>query len=461
MAQFPAPPVGPGGGSWLVLDRFIHRIDRDAEDGGDGTASELCYTCTDRPIRASIRVADPPAVSRLRLHWPGRREFRGLVEPHVIAAHDHAILFEATVPLEDPMCCGKTYSFPVDHFVYSAFSSPPSLHRLPVCFTGGVSTPDEDIYFKPYQRRQQRLMLEEEMGILCHGRRGEFTVVDFTKFGPEGELCLLHHRAPPPAPASQQKKDIEMQWRVKKVLFPKGPSAHYWITDTIVPVAGRFLCWVDCYQGILVVDVLHAKGNSSKDYQLRYIPLPEEALQSDRLDPDGDCPDPARRVGIGADGTLKLVCISRPRSAFTIRSWTLPDINQTKWLEGDTMGAAEFWGLCKGRGLPQVKPTFPLVSLAHPHEFFFLLEEDHTTYWIVEVNIRDKVLKSSAIYINEEEEGCTPDRARRNVFDGDSFIPSAFSCYLGMNATKSYELSKMMQKEKQLRVAQRKSRPKV
>ncbi|OEL32128.1 hypothetical protein BAE44_0006855 [Dichanthelium oligosanthes] len=44
-----------------------------------------------------------------------------------------------------PMCCRDTYAFPIDFFVYSAFSSPPSLHRLPACFVGGVSTPDEDI----------------------------------------------------------------------------------------------------------------------------------------------------------------------------------------------------------------------------------------------------------------------------------------------------------------------------
>jgi len=40
-----------------------------------------------------------------------------------------------------------------------------------------------------------------------------------------------------------------------KVRIPEGPIVHRWITDAILPVAGRFLCWVDCYQGSLVVDV--------------------------------------------------------------------------------------------------------------------------------------------------------------------------------------------------------------
>ena len=82
---------------------------------------------------------------------------------------------------------------------------------------------------------------------------------------------------------------------------------------------------------------------------------------------------------------------------------------------------------------------YPLVSLVYPDEFRFLLEEDHTTYWIIEVNMGNRMLKSYAIYINEEEEeGCI--RAGRIVFDGHSFIPSGFSNYLGMDAIKRYLL---------------------
>ena len=105
-----------------------------------------------------------------------------------------------------------------------------------------------------------------------------------------------------------------------------------------------------------------------------------------------------------------------------IRSWTLSVIHPRGWLKGDTIEAAEFWGLYNGQSLPQVKPMYPLVSLVNPDEICFLLKEDHTTYWIIEVNMRNKVLNSTAIYINEEEEGCTTDRGRRNVFDGHSFI---------------------------------------
>jgi hypothetical protein len=37
-------------------------------------------------------------------------------------------------------------------------------------------------------------MIEEDMGILCHGDKGEFTVADLTyRFNQEIKLCLLHH----------------------------------------------------------------------------------------------------------------------------------------------------------------------------------------------------------------------------------------------------------------------------
>ncbi|KAF8699066.1 hypothetical protein HU200_034757 [Digitaria exilis] len=157
-------------------------------------------------------------------------------------------------------------------------------------------------------------MAGDEIGILCHGDGGgEFTVVDFTNFGHDGELCLLHQHGSP-------EKDIETltQWRVKKVNFPQdnGPSVHHWITDAVVPIDGRFLCWVDNYQGILVLDVVLAIADEEGPVQLRYIPLPEKALQSGRrVDPDGDCPDAARCVGATAGGMVKLICVDEATSS--------------------------------------------------------------------------------------------------------------------------------------------------
>jgi hypothetical protein len=46
-----------------------------------------------------------------------------------------------------------------------------------------------------------------------------------------------------------------------------------------------------------------------------------------------------------------------------------------------------------------VKPEYPLVSLVDPDATCFLLKEGHGVYWMIEVDMRNKVLKSSAWYI--------------------------------------------------------------
>lgn len=194
----------------------------------------------------------------------------------------------------------------------------------------------------------------------------------------------------------------------------RGPGCNCWVTDAVVvPVDGCFLCWVDNYQGILVVDVLLAGDESTPGpVELRYIPLPDEASGSERLDPDGDCFDPAQCVCATAAGMIKLVCIEatpmrRRSDDFTVTSWTLHDINQGRWRKGDDdMGAPEFWGLYSGHQsrLPRVKPEYPLVSLVHPDATCFLLKEAHGVYWMIEVDMRNKVLRSSAQYMNQEEE---------------------------------------------------------
>jgi len=98
-----------------------------------------------------------------------------------------------------------------------------------------------------------------------------------------------------------------------------------------------------------------------------------------------------------------------------------------------------------------------MVSLVDPDVFCFLLEdEDHSLFWMIEVNMRNKKLQSSALYINEEEEeGYPPKRGRRNNFFGHNFIRSSFTCFLSENAITSWELSEKMQEAKKERVMQK------
>ncbi|CAO2201896.1 unnamed protein product [Urochloa humidicola] len=441
-----APPPRPP--SWLVLDRFVHRSKRRGVVDRDATATCPAEDCIGRPISASLRIAGSPAVSRLYLHWPGRPWVQGMREPAVIAAHGHSILFKVYVPFKDPYLHRPCF-FPVDYFVYSAStssSSPfplPSLSRLPVC-KDGVNTVPDDRYFQPYRRQQQRVMVDREMGILCHGDGGGFTVADLTHcFSHDVELCVLHH--PPPDGAQTAGWSVE-RLQIPPDMHARGLNLSSFNSDEVIPIRGCFLAWVDNYQGMLLVDVLHAHV----DPQLRFIPLPAEALLSPRVCFDDGCPDPARCVSVTDSGTIKLVCIITGTSpSFTIATWTLVDMDQGVWeKDGTAMGDMQFWGLYAGLNLPLVQPSFPLVSLVDPDVICFLLEEDSHNFWMIEVQMRTKVLQSNAIYISEEEEECySSKKTPRNFFDGHCFIPSKFSAYLEKDAITSQELSDMMQKK--------------
>ncbi|GJN05176.1 hypothetical protein PR202_ga22784 [Eleusine coracana subsp. coracana] len=351
----------------------------------------MSFDCVGRPIRASLRPAAPPAVSRLHLHWTGRPAIkRTMAEPTVIGAHRHAILFELTVPFDDPETWRHYHaaSFPIDYFVYSSATSPPSLTRLlfPPCFEGGaIFNPRIDGMFLPFYRNQrQRTMVERDMGILCcHDGNGDDDEFTFT-------VADLSHR----------------DWHhVKKLPIPPNLTTKlrsFW-SDTVLAVDERRLCWVDYYQGLLLIDVLADRP------QLHYIPLPAEAMQSRRPYIDAFAPDPFRCVCVvnddettAAGGTIiiKLVCIiiinkrtSLP--AFTIKTWTLNINNYQQghhqWNEdfgGTTMDADEFFGLyyepqvdqsSSNSLLSRVQPRFTLVSLVNPHVISFCSRRKRTT----------------------------------------------------------------------------------
>jgi hypothetical protein len=135
-----------------------------------------------------------------------------------------------------------------------------------------------------------------------------------------------------------------------------------------------------------------------------------------------------RRVSVTDAGIVKLVCIltKRPPSPypFTIKTWTLDDVQEGKWKMdvNVTMGAEEFFSLLGTAGhscLPRVQPSFPLVSLVDPDAICFLLDDmDRGLFWMIEVNMRNKQLQSSALYISEEEEedGYPPKRGLQEQF---------------------------------------------
>uniref|UniRef100_A0A0D3HVS1 DUF1618 domain-containing protein n=1 Tax=Oryza barthii TaxID=65489 RepID=A0A0D3HVS1_9ORYZ len=396
---------------WIILDHFIHSsdgdVDVDADD--DVTASKIALTCSGRRVRASLRVADPPAVSRLRIHrldadqpWPDAYILR---HAQVVAAHRGSILFWARVPFADDEFVVPGY-FPVDYFVYTA---------------GGAAASSP-----PWRTSRSSTALNH------------------------------HERSPSPA-----------QWRMHRLEMQRTPirkkqmrrKLSKWVNDVVLPLHdGRHLCLVDYYRGILLVD--------AKELQhFRYIPLPEEAMMHGCRHYEEDDPDPARCASATCAGSITLVCIyngsgrkknkSAPPATFIIKSWTLIDIHKCIWLHDFTMEADEFWRICARENelrLPLVTPSFPVVSLVDLHAISFLLKDgENGLYWLVEVDMRNKAMISpAALYINEEEEEgrCCGDNEIWKPFDGHYFIPSWFTSYLHEDPIQSRQLSQMMQNTK-------------
>ncbi|KAF7048922.1 hypothetical protein CFC21_057569 [Triticum aestivum] len=391
---------------WVMLDRFAHRTKGDG-DGvvsdavADGTLSEISATCTGKPIAISLRVAEPPEVSRLYLHWPDglRPEMSDLNKPFVIAAHGDSILFQTYVPLDG---CYHPTCYPIDYFVYTAPScskSRSSLRRLPTCFDGGLLDPVMNQYNKPHLSRDQQAMCSADIGLLCH-RDGGFTVAnlavaDLTCLG---RLRVLHYTP----------LETNMKWDDKELPLPCDVGtlnivSGSWQTDTVIPFDDHYLCWVDLYLGLLFVDVI-AKHPPPP----RYARLPVE-LDQHRLYIDHGAPDPARHVCVTDAGIMKLISINddtgrsvrdQSCSAFNITTWTF-DLGTMRWHKEFTIKSAKFWAaLDTDKRLPCLLPKFPTISLVDPNVICFTLEDSYNNFWLVEVNTKNKVLGAVALSIS-------------------------------------------------------------
>ncbi|KAL5670733.1 hypothetical protein ACJX0J_022954, partial [Zea mays] len=209
-----------------------------------------------------------------------------MTEPVTIAAHRSSILFQVSVPFDDPCCWSKIVYFPHDYF---------------------------DKWLQLHRCQQQCIMMEEDMSILCHGDKGGFTVADLTyHFNLEVQLYLLHH--------SPSASDIPPDMKINLYSFR---------TDVVVTIGERCLCWVDYYHGMLLIYVLTNSNNNNN--RLRYIPLSSKAL----------------KTGLSDGDIIKLVYIITKEHPspypFTIETWTLVGIHQSR-REKDvnlTMGASD------------------------------------------------------------------------------------------------------------------------
>ncbi|XP_062227778.1 uncharacterized protein LOC133926057 isoform X4 [Phragmites australis] len=107
------PEMGPRYPDWVLLATRAYISDRQNATVAHGQTSDGA------PIQVSLFAADPPAVSHLRVHCPGR-ENQFSYNPAVLFSRDDLILFDVSFGDEGS-----------EFFIYKAHSKNPSLHQIP------------------------------------------------------------------------------------------------------------------------------------------------------------------------------------------------------------------------------------------------------------------------------------------------------------------------------------------
>lgn len=255
---------------------------------GDVRTLATAFTTAGHPLQVSLRLAEPPAASRVCIQLP-----RGVKDewPTVVAAHGDSLLIRIRLvkdfgPHEERS--------PPDFFVYNAGAAerPPLLSLLPPCCVT--------------EEASARLRSQELLSYATYAtgliRRGEDELV-------VAEFMLkevTRTNTPPGMVTPELLLFRSGEWIVRRPLISHGGrefrELRLWSTTDIadvVPIGDRQLCWVNLSAGVLICNDVFEESP-----RLQYIELP--------VDPCYGEPALTRNVCATAGGSeLKFVNVYR------------------------------------------------------------------------------------------------------------------------------------------------------
>ncbi|CAL5077898.1 unnamed protein product [Urochloa decumbens] len=377
---------------WVMLEQYLEIIKDSSRSTTDDDAKTLAAarTINSHPIQVSLRLVDPPALSRVFLRIPD-----GLNEEKskVLAAHGDSVLIQVRIREKD-----QQYHT-CEHFVYNAGDHaadpprPPSLWLLP-----------------PYYE----LLFDSSTGLL---RRGEDDFVVAEVMGPS-----LSQEDKPRVAELYLFRSGEWKWNSYQIKIGEDWDFPLW-WHTVVPVDDRLLCWVDLCHGVMLLDVFRETPT------VKYVKLP--------MDPrDGLNRNVCATAGGGA---LKFVnifarcCCGAAAScdcnhslhAYIIHTWTMRINNRgvVDWVQDGMVDATELWALDAYKGLPCDPLDRPIVSIDEPEVICFRMRDSKwgtpRMLWQILVNMRSKTIQS--VSRHEEERGY--------CYTRDKLIPSKVSYF--------------------------------
>ncbi|CAL5091829.1 unnamed protein product [Urochloa decumbens] len=389
MEAQPQSAAYPG---WVMLEQYLEIIKDSSRSTTEDDARTLATarTINSHPIQVSLRLADPPALSRVFLRIPdGLRQEKS----KVLAAHGDSVLIQ--VRIQD------TY----EHFVYNAGDHaadpprPPSLLLLP-----------------PAGR---------ELFDCCTGllRRGEDDLAVADLRGPGLSMSKDTH-TPRWARLYLFRSG---EWNCSRIKVREGWDIPL-LWDSVVPVDDRLLCFVHLRCGVMLLDVF------AETPTVQYVPLP--------MDPHDYGRGLKRNVcTTEGGGTLKFVnifgrcCCGGAAScdckhslhAYIIHTWTMRVSNgDAGWVKDGMVDATELWTLDAYKGLPCDPLDRPVVSIDEPEVICFRLcnpkydNPRNRELWQILVNMRSKTILS--VSRHEEDLGY--------CYTRDKLIPSKVSYFL-------------------------------
>ncbi|EER87841.2 hypothetical protein BDA96_10G044000 [Sorghum bicolor] len=418
---------------WVLLDRVGRTHCYDDPDAaasavGDDATAVAVHTTSGQSGYLSFTLRAPPLVSYLDLHWPyGMPEsmfFHPPAYPFVLSADENHVLLR--IGLRNQSREGPNI------FVYTVgASSRPLLRRLPACtkMAQGLAG------------RNEFMLVDTNIGILCRSGHQDdnYVVADLIVSwkAPRGHqddyfkpsqviasLCVF--------------SASEGEWTVKEMLAPQphgqgeGEFPVLWECDRVLPFAGRFLCWIDYYSGILLCDL-----SNDKAPVLYYKPFPgKQYPDEDHL--NRGWPEAFRSVSV-SQGMMRFVDIDKEggqTSGLTITVWNFEIAgNNLTWEMQNVINLSDLWAQqgYQFEHLPCRAPEFPAVAKNDPDVLCCILREHELFHpgkvWIITIDMKHAAFQSCFRYVGEQIVGCNEDLDMDSDCIG-SLLPTDFSKFL-------------------------------
>lgn len=376
---------------WMILDRYVHRRD-DKEAFPDESSAPLrasSYTSLGQKFEVAFLPANPPAISRFYVRWPGGTKPEEGDGTDIVAANRDLVLLRLTSV--EYLEKSPYLKYTQDHFFCIASPEPDThlqLKRLPVCrkkVTIPPSDNEEQETVLPY------VFFPNTVGLLREFVNGsdedDFVVAQLDKVSPipgrrrmVAEVCVLRSRL--------SSDDGDGMWEVEKIEIQHEDVDYnglwYWSTDDVVTF-NKCICWVDYHRGgILFYDALKEKPtisyrrlniNNTSSTSCQTLPGMSRSLCMTReIDRKGYLGNAVLRF---VDITRSDSCIFGPLelgSGFTIKSSTLSSQGSV-WVEDVNITSEDLWISNISSGLPHEVLMFPLVSTQNFNEVHFLVSQ--------------------------------------------------------------------------------------